>query len=363
MNEFVRKLHYANRPTLSVRMLRIMLWLPAQLYALILIIRRRLYHAGVLPARTLKVPLISVGNLTTGGTGKTPVTMMLAQHLHAEGRRVGILTRGYRSAAEKQGAVIAGRNATPFDLSLVGDEAALMARRLPECIIGVGADRVARAQSLINDHQVDCLILDDGFQHLRLRRTLNIVVVDATLGFGNGWCLPAGPLRERLSRVRAAEIVLLTKVEGASSEQIEELMASVAQYVDAEVIFPLQTRVTAVRDFATGDPIEIRDRRLWLFSGIGNPESFAETVRRQGGRPAGQTIFRDHHVFTDQDLAALRVERVGGQAELLVTTAKDAARLRAQAWAPGECAVIEIAFDFAERADIFWGIIARCVAA
>jgi len=363
MSEFVRRLHYAHRPTLPVRLARLLFWLPAQLYALILTARRRLYLAGLLPSRAVDVPLIAVGNLTTGGTGKTPVTLMLAEHLHAKGRRIGILTRGYRSAAEKQGAVITGRNATPFDLSLVGDEAALMAQRLPDCVIGVGADRIAQAQTLIRNHQVDCLILDDGFQHLRLKRTLNIVVVDATRGFGYGLCLPAGPLRERMSALRAADVVLLTKIEDATNEQIEVLTARIAQSVSREAIFRMQTQVTAVRDLATGASIGIRDRRLWLFSGIGNPEFFAETVRRQGGTPAGQTIFRDHHVFTDQDVAALRVARVGGQAELLVTTAKDAARLRPQAWAPGECAVIEIAFDFAERADIFWGIIARCVAA
>ncbi len=363
MNEFVRQLHYAHRPTLPVRMLRLLLWLPAQLYGLALVIRRRLYQAGVLPSYPVAVPLIAVGNLTTGGTGKTPVTLMLAEHLRAKGRRVGVLTRGYRSAAEKQGAVITGKNATPFDLSLVGDEASLMAQRLPDCVIGVGADRFARAQTLISDHQVDCLILDDGFQHLRLRRTLNIVVVDAARGFGNGMCLPAGPLRERLATLRAADIVLLTKIEGSSSEHTERLTATIARFVGREAILRLQTQVTAVRDLVTGAPIEIRDRRLWLFSGIGNPEFFAETVSRQGGTPTGQTVFRDHHVFTDQDLTVLRRQRVGGQAELLVTTAKDAARLRAQAWAPGECAVIEIAFDFADRADIFWGIIARCVAA
>lgn len=363
MNEFVRRLHYAHRPTLPVQLLRLLLWLPAQLYGFALVIRRRLFQAGVLPSYPMAVPLIAVGNLTTGGTGKTPVTLMLAEHLRAKGRNVGILTRGYRSAAEKQGAVITGKNATPFDLSLVGDEASLMAQRLPDCVIGVGADRFAQAQTLISNHQVDCLILDDGFQHLRLRRTLNIVVVDATRGFGNGLCLPAGPLRERRSTLRAADVALLTKIEGASSELIEGLTDRIAQFASREAIFRLQTQVTAMRDLVTGAPLEIRGRRLWLFSGIGNPEFFAETVGRQGGRPVGQTNFRDHHVFTDQDLAALRVARVGGQAELLVTTAKDAARLRAQAWAPGECAVIEIALEFAERADIFWGIIARCVAA
>jgi tetraacyldisaccharide 4'-kinase len=246
------------------------------------------------------VPVISVGNLTVGGAGKTPVTIALADRLVKRGRKPAVLSRGYgrRSSADLQ--------ARPDSAAHeVGDEPLLMARRgLP---VFVGARRVDLVAPAV-EQGADVLLLDDGLQHFAVARDLDVIVADATNPFGNGALLPRGPLREPISalhRVRRG-LVWLTRCDGVRDARVEELAA-----------FPRVESVVEPR-------ADLRGRRVYLFAGIARPERFAETVRALGAEIAGTRWFGDHHAFSPRELSALRA--AAGSAQL-VTTEKDLARL------------------------------------
>ncbi len=363
MSEFIRRLHYGTRRRLDLSLVRLLLWPVSLIYGLVVKVRRSSYRAGSLKGAAPECPTISIGNLTTGGTGKTPIVMMIAEALTAQGKRVGILSRGYRSKAESRGIVFEAETATQANLDKVGDEVAMMAAKLPRCIFGVGRDRSANARRLVSDYGVDCLILDDGFQHLRLKRDLDIVAIDAGAEFGNGMLLPSGPLREPISALRFADVVLLTRTEDVPLDLLQKLQRRIESFVAKESIFRLRTQIASVSDFVTRQPVVWESKRLWLFSGIGNPYAFSSLVHFSGGGIFGHSIFPDHHPFTGSQTEVLRSMLTDKKIDLLLMTEKDAARLPAEAFRPGECGVVEIGLEFAERSDIFWGIVARCVSA
>jgi tetraacyldisaccharide 4'-kinase len=248
----------------------------------------------------VRVPVISVGNLTVGGAGKTPVTLALAQRLSARGRRPAVLSRGYGR-----------RSREPLEVSpdarveAAGDEPLLLARR--GCRVFVGSRRAALAELAIR-RGADVLLLDDGLQHHGIARDLDVIVVDASNAFGNGRLLPAGPLREPVSALRRVRlgVVWLTRCDLPRDPRTLELSA-----------FP------AIESAYDGQA-DLRGKRLFLFAGIARPESFAATVRGLGGEIAGTRWFRDHHLFTSRELANLR--ETAGNAQL-VTTEKDLARI------------------------------------
>lgn len=363
MSEFVRRLHYGTWRRPGLTLVRALLWPVSLIYELVVRMRRALYRAGRLKSAAPECPTISIGNLTTGGTGKTPIVMMLARRLTEQGKRVGILSRGYRSEAESSGVVFQAETATQAELGSVGDEVAMMATKLRQCVFGVGRDRAANARRLIDDFGVDGLILDDGFQHLQLKRDLEIVVIDASAAFGNGMLLPAGPLREPVSALRLADVVLLTRTEDVPPDLLQKLQRRIESFVAKESIFRLRTRIVSVSDFVTRQPLVWESKRLWLFCGIGNPHAFSGLIQFSGGGIFGHSMFPDHHAFTNRQIEELRSIVADKKVDLLLTTEKDAARLPAGAFKAGECGVVEIGLEFAERADIFWGIVSRCVSA
>ncbi len=273
------------------------------------------YGRGLLRQRGLNGMVASVGNLTVGGTGKTPMVIWLAERLHAEGRRVGILTRGYRGIGEPEKRGV-----------LSSDEVALMRDRLDgKAQFGIGRDRYAKGR-VLERHGVDDFVLDDGFQHLQLARDVDIVLIDATDPFGGGHLLPAGRLREPRSALRRAGVVVITRAIRAPAVE-----AMVRHHTQAP-IFYAQTRLEGF--FSLGgnpgsrQPAQWEDRKLFAFCGIGNPDAFYEDLRRWGVQLAGTVTFRDHYHYSQQDLDKLeRRARVAG-AEALVCTEKDVYNLR-----------------------------------
>ncbi len=254
--------------------------------------------------------MISVGNLTVGGTGKTPMVMWLAERLIAEGKKVGILTRGYRggeSADEK------GRQAS--------DEVALLRGRLARAaMLGVGADRFAKGQ-MLERHGVQWFLLDDGCQYLKLARDVEIVLLDSTDPFGGGLLLPAGRLREPRAAIRRANIVIITRSEHAPA--VETL---VKRSTNAP-IFYAQTELEGVYDsgdeFAAPRFTDCRENGLLAFCAIGNPRAFFDDLNRWGFTIAGEASYRDHHRFTREDAARLNRLALGVGAEGLICTEKD----------------------------------------
>jgi tetraacyldisaccharide 4'-kinase len=257
-------------------------------------------HRKVARPVKARVPVISVGNLTVGGAGKTPVVLELAARLLRRGRKPAVLSRGYGRRSRRDLRATADARAED-----VGDEPLLMARRgLP---VWVGPRRAALAPRAV-DQGADVLLLDDGLQHHALARDLDVVVADASNLFGNGALLPRGPLRElpsALGRVRNG-LVWLTRCDLPRDPRVESLRG-----------FPLVESAYQAR-------ADLRGRRVFLFAGIARPDSFVATVRGLGAEIAGTRWFRDHHLFSSRELAELRAQAAGAT---LVTTEKDLARI------------------------------------
>jgi tetraacyldisaccharide 4'-kinase len=262
----------------------------AAVYGALLALRRRAYESGWVRSARAGKPLIVVGNLTVGGTGKTPLTIWLARELSAQGLKVGIVSRGYGRTDQVPRAV-----EPQSHWREVGDEPLILARR-SGCPTVVAADRVAAARSLAA-RGVDVIVADDGLQHLRLARDCEIVVIDGARGFGNGRLLPAGPLREPVVRLWQADAVVVNgEREHASLAQALPPQGTLTMRLAAEQAVRLDTRATACPLAA------FRGQRVHAVAGIGNPARFFGELRAHGIEPS-EHPFPDHHPFAPRDLA------------------------------------------------------------
>jgi tetraacyldisaccharide 4'-kinase len=257
-------------------------------YAGLMRARRALYAAGVLRTVRPARPVVIVGNLTVGGTGKTPLTLWLAAALGAQGRKVGILSRGYGRAGDHIESVTANS-----DWRRVGDEPLLLARR-SGCPTVVAADRAAGAAALIAQG-ADLVVADDGLQHLRLARDCELVVVDGARGFGNGRVLPAGPLRESLAQLARADLVIVNGTAAHPSLGCLPQGRTLSMQLAMADALPVAGQGGAR---ALG---EFRHQRVHAVAGIGNPARFFAALRALGIEPV-EHPFPDHHPFSAQDL-------------------------------------------------------------
>jgi tetraacyldisaccharide 4'-kinase len=297
-------------------------------------LRTAAYQRGWLATRRLRRPVVSVGNLSVGGTGKTPFVAFLAERLMARGLKPGILTRGYgRRSGANLIAIEPGSGRAP-DPREVGDEPALLARKLPEVPIVVGADRY-RAGLLAEDKfKVDVHILDDGFQHFALARDVDIVLLDVTQKLSYRELLPAGRLREPLSALTRAHFVVITRTELADPEPLEEQVRRINPQAK---IFRSSTKLLALRDVASGEFISlsaIRDKPVHAFCGIGNPTAFFANLETWGFSVISKEKHRDHHRYADNDdllvveLVMMAEEGVSARVSAQITTEKDALKLQ-----------------------------------
>ena len=305
------------------------------IYGLATFVRNGLYHLGLITVARAPLPVISVGNLTAGGTGKTPLCILLAEILSARGRRPAVLSRGYRRLRNSAEPLLVSDGRTilcPVEES--GDEPALMARRLLRCgaRVIVGRDRL-RSAEMAHDLGADVAILDDGFQHRRIFRNLDILLLDYCRPWDNGWPLPAGMLREWPSSLKRADILILTRAKRA------EVPSGVSGRLNPGTpIFFAQHRAIALIDWEhwqMGNWPEkgLRvDGPVLLFSGIARPDSFREMARDLGLEVSRHLVFPDHHHYRCWDLD--NIERAASGLAAVVTTEKDAVRLPAS-WHPG----------------------------
>ncbi len=323
-------------------------------------IRNLLYWLGVLRAKHCGGRVISVGNITTGGTGKTPITVMLADWLKSRRVPFAILSRGYRSRSEKQGLVF--NSSTSPSSDVVGDEISLLARTLPGVWFGIGRNRLRNIRVLQKSHGIQTFLLDDGFQHRRLQRDLDIVLVDGTNPFGNGWPLPSGSLREPISSLKRADLVVITRTESMEPSALTALKDRIARVAKTDRIFAAKTVISRLYDAATKRTVNISTlagRKCIAFSGIGNPDSFTRLLAVNGIAVERSLVFEDHHRYTGGDIALLRALVANLSCDLLLTTEKDLVKLPVDAFPAGSCLAVEISIVIAERADIFWGKIAE----
>ena len=282
-------------------------------YAWAMRLRNGLFDSGWKRTHRASVPVVSVGNLTLGGTGKTPCVEYVARFFLERGLRVAILSRGYGAAG--------GRN----------DEALVLEENLPDVPHLQGADRVALAETAVTELESEVLVLDDGFQHRRLARDLDMVLVDATNPWGYGHLFPRGLLRESPAGLRRAQVVLLTRCDQVPAEKRDRLRETVAriapQAVAAETVHqPLDLQDS---DGASLPLEHLRERPVAAFWGLGNPKAFRRTLVDLGANVQASRTFPDHHSYSRTDVEALRswARQLASDA-VVVTTQKDLVKIR-----------------------------------
>ncbi|MBI1941441.1 MAG: tetraacyldisaccharide 4'-kinase [Acidobacteria bacterium] len=300
-----------------------MLWPMALGFKWGVALRAAAYRRGWLMTRRLSKPVVSVGNLTVGGTGKTPLVKSIAERLRAHGWKPDILTRGYARQRGAEIVLLAPSVKRAPDPREVGDEPAFLARSLPEVPIAIGADRFRAGRLAEERFNVDVHILDDGFQHLALARDLDVVALDVTQELSDRALLPAGRLREPVSALARALLVVITRVELEDSQPLEDRVRSVNPQAG---IFHARTALCGVVEVASGTAYSWQEpgaRPVAAFCGIGNPQGFFADLRHWGFRVVEESAFPDHRVYTSTDLRRLaeRARKVGAAA--LVTTEKD----------------------------------------
>ena len=252
--------------------------------------RNRRFDQGQASAHRVPVPVICVGNLTMGGTGKTPMVVWLAKHFRRRGVNVVIVSRGY------------GAHGTSAN-----DEAREMARHLPDVPHVQLADRVEAAWIAVREHRAELIVLDDGFQHRRLQRDLDIVLIDALQPEGHGHVFPRGSLREPFAEIRRADVAILTRADMISAAERTSIWNRIHEYAPhilaAQASHAPVELVTA--DGKSRDLASLRKERVFAFCGLGNPDSFQRTLEQLGTQLVGFRIFPDHHAFAARDLQTL----------------------------------------------------------
>lgn len=327
--------------------LRSLLEAAARVYSLAMRIRNGLFNRGWKLIHQADSPVISLGNLTTGGTGKTPLVALVCRLLQESGRHPGIVSRGYGSV-----------DGNPNDEKLV------LNLLCPSVLHAQNPDRVAAAHSLTAAGGVDVIVMDDGFQHRRLHRDLDIVLIDATNPFGYGFQLPRGLLREPLSSLNRADVVIVTRCDLVSKQdlaEIERRIIAVAPQL-ADQILHVEFQPTSLRslDGSTLPLSDFAEQSVHLMAGIGNPEAFQTTAIRAGMKVTGTSWFPDHHHYSDDDLHQVQLRASSSGTECIVTTLKDLVKL------PTECGnvrALEIAAVFPNRQhqEALRGLINRAV--
>ena len=298
-------------------------------YGVVAGLRALLYDWGWFAQRKLPVSVLSVGNLTLGGTGKTPVVIVLVDWLLAQGKRVAILSRGYRRTSTDPFLLVSDGERLLVNPKEAGDEPFLMAQRCPKAIVAVGADRYELGDWVLNRFPVDCLVLDDGYQHLGLYRDVNLLLVDATDAEGLAALVPSGRLREPLQAAARATAIVVTRadVPAQVTEVCHRLRATLGTMPDPiQVVFRPESLVSVV----TGTSQTLswsKGKTALLCSGVGHAGSFRSLVERMGMKILDEVAYADHHDYTSHDVQRLRARAAELQAELIVTTEKDACKL------------------------------------
>ena len=340
------------RRGLGPAVLRGLLWLAALPYGGFMAARRLWYRVAAVRGG---MPVVSVGNLTVGGTGKTPLAAAVARRLAAMGRRPVVVSRGYKRPGDAP-----------------GDEAADLQRTLPAgAAHAESADRVAAVRQAAATGAHDVAVLDVGFQHLRLRRELDIVTVDATRPFGYGHLLPRGLLREPLGALRRAGAVVLTRSDQVSAEALARTEARVRQHLrpGAAVVHAMHvaTRLVAP-DGASESPEVLRGTRVLAFCGLGNPAAFHRTLADLGAVVVATRDYADHHAYGAADVADIAGAAAAAGAERIVTTTKDFVKAASgdllEAWPAGmHPAAVEIEMRFREGASALDDLLRAAVGA
>lgn len=301
------------------------------------------------------VPVISVGNITLGGTGKTPCVQWVARELQKNGWRVTIVSRGYGGELSQAGAVVADGKSIILNAQQAGDEPLLHARSLPGVAVVIGIDRVRAARIAVTQCGATIVVLDDGFQFYSLQRNLDIVLLDARRPFNNGHLMPAGRLREPPESLQRAGAIVLTRCAMATAEEIAATRASIKEFSQAP-IFQSNHVSVGVRNEDNGQikPLEtLKNRRVVALSALAHNEQFANSLEMCGAHVVAHERRRDHHAWREKEVRSFAVKAKSLGAELLLTTEKDAVKIDA-AWSePLPLYSLVIRLDFGDESVAF----------
>jgi tetraacyldisaccharide 4'-kinase len=342
LESFLLDVILGERPGTRAALVRGALSACSKLFFLAILTRRALYSARILRDSTLGVQVIAIGNLTVGGTGKTPVVEKFARELRDQGRNVAILSRGYRSKptpfhVKVMNKIMLREDTTPprivsdgrsllLDSEMAGDEPYMLASNLKDVVVLVDKDRVKSGRFAIEKFGCDTLLLDDGFQYWKLRgRRQDIVLIDRQQPFGNERLLPRGTLREPPSQLARASAIFITKSDGNT----QELRRRIAELNPAAGIIECIHHPLYLEDVFTGQrlPIEhLQGRKVASLSGIAQPESFEQSLVKLQADLVYSKRFADHHRFTQQEIINVINRSKKRQAQTIITTQKDAVR-------------------------------------
>jgi tetraacyldisaccharide 4'-kinase len=347
----IKKLISGEKSGIGAMVLRFLLGAASVGYSIAIGLRNFLYSAGLLKAHHVDATVICVGNITVGGTGKTPLVVWLCKQIISDSQCV-ILTRGYKSRAQ--------------EAEIYRDEPEIFSESCPEVKVIVNPDRVAGAEEAAIKFGTKVLIMDDGFQHRRLARDLDIIAIDATLPFGYGRMLPAGLLREPVSSLKRAGAVVITRCDQIAENELSELEEKL-RLINPDMVIARSIHAPAYIKSIDNKEIaleELKGKKIFGFCGIGNPGSFLTTVKTAGAELVGSKIFNDHHHYTEACIADIFEQAERLKADLILTTQKDQNKITRPASSKTEIplAYIGIEIKFLSGEEKLWGLIEKTLA-
>lgn len=294
------------------------------LYGMMVALRNHLYDRGILKQVKLPHPVISIGNITAGGTGKTPMTVLTANGLKARGFRPAVLSRGYGGNLKTSGNIVSDGTNILLGPDAAGDEPVLIAAAAPGIPVLTGPDRYVSGQSAIEKFGADVLILDDAFQHRRLFRNVNIVLLDEDKPFGNGHLLPAGPLRELPAALNRADVIVATGISRGGKKRKNPALPDImpvfrARYQPLDIIQGKDNHILP--------PGALQGKKIYAFTGIAAPDKFCATLEELGATIIKFLAFPDHYFYKQDDVQAITGEAKALDAEMVITTEKDGVKL------------------------------------
>ena len=349
-----------------------LLYLVSLLYGFVIRLRAAGYHMGLLKTRKLPCRVISVGNITVGGTGKTPLTLYVAELIHRLGYRPVIISRGYKGAAEKSGGIVSEGRKVLMTAETAGDEPYMMALRLKSIQVPVivGKDRYSAGRLALNRFDPEVIVLDDAFQHAKLARDIDLVLLDYNKPLGNGHLLPRGVLREPAAVLSRADAVIVTRTDhiggppgtAAVPAQVQPVVQNKPVFRTAHVPYVSSIVKNSPGEDTDGasqtDANYLHGRNVFAFSGIARNEDFEQTLQQLGCVVVGFVGFSDHHRYTDEDIRLIMNAAADTGAVCLLTTEKDYVRIVNRLPLPLPLVVIGIRLQFLGDTTAFDGYIA-----